>query len=112
MPRLPDLTWIRFPANVSEDYLATVDLSSCLGITFFFAGGGLHGIHAHTKAAPSAEATFAKLLPTIQSVAQWVYVPNPIDDKISAFGFRVKADYEGRLYLSECSYIVSHSPAI
>ncbi|KAF6824192.1 hypothetical protein CMUS01_10351 [Colletotrichum musicola] len=75
VPRLPESTWTRFPGYLfpgyisptlgcdRDDRLATVDLSVCFGMTFFIVHGNLSAIHAHTRAARSAEATFATIHP-------------------------------------------------
>ncbi|KAH7333427.1 hypothetical protein BKA65DRAFT_44779 [Rhexocercosporidium sp. MPI-PUGE-AT-0058] len=114
IPNLVNLTCFRFPASAQaqapDARLAIIDLASCSGITFFMTEYYTHAMHAHTQAAPFAEATFARLSPSIHHCIRWVYVPNPPADKISAFGVRLKVNSKGQLLPNNFSYLVSYSP--
>ncbi|OBR09202.1 hypothetical protein CH63R_07967 [Colletotrichum higginsianum IMI 349063] len=106
IPNLSKFKWFYFPFQASTTRLASIDLVSCSGITFFLLASDLLAVHAHTQASPSAEVTFARLSPTIRSQVQWFYVPNPTADKISAFGVRLAALPNGRLLLNSRSYCI------
>ncbi|KAH7328149.1 hypothetical protein B0I35DRAFT_472895 [Stachybotrys elegans] len=66
--------------------IATIDLETCTGITFFVCGGHVSGMHAHTSFAPSAQDTFHRFSAFFKASYVWVYVPLPRADAITAFG--------------------------
>lgn len=104
-PNLSPKAGFQFPSPKHGDRLATVDLDHCSGITFFLFNRNLHAIHAHTPAAPTADATFAQIEMMVQPFVSWVYVPNPPRDKISAFGVRIGITH-GKLQLNQRTYFV------
>lgn len=106
MPNLSPSLGFQFPAPKHGVRLATTNLDRCSGITFFFSTRDLRAIHAHTHAAPTADATFEQIDPAVQRSITWVYVPNPPADKISAFGVRILTKRGGELQLKRRSYLV------
>ncbi|TQN67269.1 hypothetical protein CSHISOI_08049 [Colletotrichum shisoi] len=105
-PKLAELTCFRFPSRAPGIRLATVDLASCWGITFFMTQSSTLAIHAHTQATPFAETTFGRLPPSTQAFVRWVYVPNPSADKISAFGVQLKVNSLGQPLVNNCTYLI------
>ncbi|KAK0111437.1 hypothetical protein ONS95_001797 [Cadophora gregata] len=105
-PNLANVTCFRFPSQAPDIRLATIDLNSCSGITFFMTKSYTHAIHAHTQATPFAELTFARLTPSIHPFVRWLYVPNPPADKISAFGVRLKINSKNQPLQYDYSYLI------
>ncbi|KAK3294228.1 uncharacterized protein B0H64DRAFT_418199 [Chaetomium fimeti] len=90
-PTPPDLAHcpITLERPLSIRRYHSVDLTAVTGITFFILGGSIFGAHGHTRARPSAMATYQHLgrrVRDLEKYGDWVYVPLPPGDTVRAVG--------------------------
>lgn len=72
----------------------TINLAVTTGITFFFRGGNLLLVHAHTKSEPSAGSTIERFPVWFRQSFTWIYVPLPTVDTLDSFGQQIADDEE------------------
>lgn len=80
----------------------TVDLESITGLTFFFFGTDLYGLHAHSRREPRAKLPIESNSELIQELLCWVYVPIAPGDRLLAIHVKVDVplDTSGRILRS------------
>jgi len=66
----------------------TIDLAAATGLTFFIMGRRILAIHAHSRAQPSARATYETLeeVLNLNKYCTWHYVPLPQGDTVLSCG--------------------------
>jgi len=84
---------LKFMPMAPSSRFYTVDLNTVTGLTFFFGGSLLLGVHAHTPSAPTATRTAERISLTCLDVnLVWIYLPISSNDRITALAMRVEYD--------------------
>ncbi|KAI0154771.1 hypothetical protein GGR57DRAFT_491786 [Xylariaceae sp. FL1272] len=68
---------------------SAVELDRVRGITFFFSGGLLYGIHVHRSTAPCGSQSLQRLSNRVRRSMTWCYLPIPDQDRILVLGIRL-----------------------